>query len=166
VNTAPPPFAERALALVEPDSDWRDAILGDLREEFVTMAERHGSSYARRWYWAQALGLAAHRATARLTRAHKRHVAPEFEPPEPRAGRVTLLAHDIRAAWRSLRHQPALAVTIILVLALGLAANATIFALADAIVLRPFRFPGRRTCRCRRLGCARALFRSRVGGAR
>jgi putative ABC transport system permease protein len=28
------------------------------------------------------------------------------------------------------------------VLALGLAANATIFALADAVVLRPFRFPG------------------------
>jgi putative ABC transport system permease protein len=142
VIPTPPSFAERGLALVEPDPDWRDAIIGDLREEFVTMADRHGLPYARRWYWAKAFGVAAHRATARLTRAHKRQMAPELEPPEPRAGRLTLLAHDIRSAWRSLRHQPALAATIVVVLALGLAANATIFALADAVVLRPFRFPG------------------------
>ena len=142
MNAAPPPFAERALALVEPDSDWRDAILGDLREEFVTMAERHGPSYARRWYWASALGIAAHRATARLTRASRRSATPDLEPPEPRAGRRMLLAHDLRAAWRSLRHQPALTATIVAVLSLGLSANTTIFALADAIVLRPFRFPG------------------------
>ena len=142
MTASPPSLAERGLALVEPDPDWRDAILGDLREEFVTMADLHGLSYARRWYWAQAIGVAARRAAARLTRAHKRQVAPDLEPPEPRAGRAALLAHDLRAAWRSLRHQPALAATIVVVLALGLAANATIFALADAIVLRPFRFPG------------------------
>lgn len=139
---SPPPLAERTLALVEPDPDWRDAILGDLREEFVTMAERHGLPYARRWYWAHALGLAAHRATARLTRVSRRTAAPDPEPPEPRASRRTLLRHDVRAAWRSLRHQPALTATIVVVLSLGLAANATIFALADAVVLRPFRFPG------------------------
>ncbi len=50
--------------------------------------------------------------------------------------------HDLRAAWRSLRHQPALSLTVVAMLALGLAANATIFAQADAIVLRPFRYPG------------------------
>jgi putative ABC transport system permease protein len=142
VIATPPPLAERGLALVEPDPHWRDAILGDLREEFVIMAQRHGLPAARRWYWANALGLAAHRTAARLTRAHRRHAAPESEPPEPRAGRLALLGHDLRAAWRSLRHQPVLASTIVVVLALGLAANAAVFALADAIVLRPFRFPG------------------------
>ncbi len=53
-----------------------------------------------------------------------------------------MLWHDLRSAWRSVRHQPALSATIVLVLALGLSANATIFALVDAIVLRPFRYPG------------------------
>ena len=50
--------------------------------------------------------------------------------------------HDVRAAWRALWQQPAVSLTIITTLALGLAANATIFALSDAIVLRPFRFAG------------------------
>jgi putative ABC transport system permease protein len=48
----------------------------------------------------------------------------------------------LRSAWRSLRHQPALSLTVVAMLSLGLAANATIFAQADAIVLRPFRYPG------------------------
>ena len=52
------------------------------------------------------------------------------------------LWHDVRAAWRALWQQPAVSLTIITTLALGLAANATIFALSDAIVLRPFRFAG------------------------
>lgn len=49
---------------------------------------------------------------------------------------------DLRFAWRSLVHQPGLSLTIVLTLATALAANAAIFAIADAIVLRPFRFAG------------------------
>ena len=142
MSPAPPPLAERGLALLERDADWRDAILGDLREEFLIMAERHGTPYARRWYWAHAVGIAAHRASARLVPGRRRGATPVTEPPEPRASRLALLLHDVRAAWRSLRHRPSLTATIVIVLALGLAANATIFALADAIVLRPFRYPG------------------------
>ena len=52
------------------------------------------------------------------------------------------LWYDMRAGWRALRQQPAVSLTIVATLALGLAANATIFALSDAIVLRPFRFAG------------------------
>jgi putative ABC transport system permease protein len=142
VTPTPPRLAERGLGLLEPDADWRDAILGDLREEFLIMAERHGARYARRWYWAHALGIALHRAGARLTPGRRRRALPFTEPPEPRASRVSLLLHDVRAAWRSLGHHPSVTATIVVVLALGLAANATIFALADAIVLRPFRYPG------------------------
>ena len=137
--TAPPRLAERALAAAVRNPEWRDAIVGDLREEFVIMTARHGGSHARRWYWAQAIGVAAHRV-ARLPRPHRAAPLPLPEPPA--SGRLPRLAHDVRAAWRSLRQQPALSSTVIVVLALGLAANATIFALADAIVLRPFRYPG------------------------
>ena len=142
MTASPPLLAERALALAVGDPDWRDAILGDLREEFLLMARRHGLPYARRWYWAQAMGVAAHRALARVTGAQRATRLPMPEPPEPRAGRLALVWHDLHSAWRSLRHQPALSLTVVAVLALGLAANATIFAQADAIVLRPFRYPG------------------------
>ena len=138
----PPLLAERALALAVGDPDWRDAILGDLREEFVCMARRHGLPYARRWYWGQALGVAAHRAVARVTRARRTAPMSMPEPPEPHADWLALLWHDLHSAWRSLQHQPALSLTVVAMLALGLAANATIFAQADAIVLRPFRYPG------------------------
>jgi hypothetical protein len=104
VTPAPPRLAERGLRLLEPDADWRDAILGDLREEFPIMAERHGAPYARRWYWAHALGIALHRAGSRLTPGRRRHALPFTEPPEPRASRVSLLLHDVRAAWRSVGH--------------------------------------------------------------
>jgi predicted permease len=142
VIAAPPALAERALGLAVRDPEWRDAILGDLREEFLLMTRRHGLPVARRWYWVQAMGIAAHRAAARLSPARRSAPLASPEPPDPHAGRVAWLGHDLRAAWRSLRHQPALSATVVVVLALGLAANATIFAIADAIVLRPFRYPG------------------------
>jgi putative ABC transport system permease protein len=53
-----------------------------------------------------------------------------------------LLYYDLRQAWRSVRHHPALSLTVVIVLAVALAANATTFAMADAIVLRPFRYSG------------------------
>ena len=142
MTVAPPLLAERALALAVGDPEWRDAIIGDLREEFVRMARRHGLPYARRWYWAQAVGVAAHRAVARVTGTRRTTPLSMPEPPESRAGWLAMVWHDLHAAWRSLRHQPALSLTVVAMLALGLAANATIFAQADAIVLRPFRYPG------------------------
>jgi len=142
VNLSPPLLAERALVFAIGDTEWADAIAGDLREEFVEMTKRHGASYARRWYWAQAMGVAAHRLTARVRRPRRAPAMLEPDPPDTRAGILTRVAHDLRGAWRSLRHQPALSATVVIVLGLALAANATIFAIADAIVLRPFRYPG------------------------
>jgi putative ABC transport system permease protein len=47
----------------------------------------------------------------------------------------------IHQAWRAVRARPAHALLIILSLAAGVAANAVIFAVVDAAVLRPFPFP-------------------------
>jgi putative ABC transport system permease protein len=137
----PPRLAERLLALAFADPEWRDSVLGDLREEFVAACSQIGVSRARWWYWRQAIGLAAYRINTRLTGGAR--MAQRLPEPAPtRAGLSGFFWYDLRQAWRAVRQHPTLSATIVLVLAVALAANATIFGLADAMVLRPFRYPG------------------------
>jgi hypothetical protein len=48
---------------------------------------------------------------------------------------------DLRYAFRTLRHHRSFALVAILSIALGIGANAFIFSLADALVLRPMPVP-------------------------
>src|SRR5262249_45403147 len=52
------------------------------------------------------------------------------------------LRADIKYALRTIRRQPGFSLTVALTLALGLGINATVFGMMDAILLRPFQFPG------------------------
>src|SRR5436305_444364 len=51
---------------------------------------------------------------------------------------VEQLTQDLRYALRTLRRAPAFAALVIATLAVGIAANATIFSVVDAVFLRPF----------------------------
>ncbi|MCC7125422.1 MAG: ABC transporter permease [Acidobacteria bacterium] len=138
---SPPPLAERVLRATIRDAEWRDAVTGDLHEEFVDIARRNGKHAARRWYWRQALGLGARFAVARVVpRAAPRRWQVADADVQPAGG--WSIGRDAVYAWRAISHRPGLSAAVVGTLALALAANATVFSLVDALYLRPFRFPG------------------------
>ena len=51
------------------------------------------------------------------------------------------LLRDIRFSVRSLLKRPGFAAVAVLTLAVGIAANTTIFSTEDALILHPFSFP-------------------------
>ncbi len=51
------------------------------------------------------------------------------------------MLESLRAAIRSLTHRPALSITIVLTLALGIGANSAIFSTVDAVLLRALPYP-------------------------
>lgn len=56
MNAAGPPvLAARIVAGLVAEPGYRDAILGDLEEEFAERCKRVGVADARRWYWSQTL---------------------------------------------------------------------------------------------------------------
>ena len=138
----PPPLAERLVRAAMRDAEWREAVTGDLREEFSTLTARHGATVAGRWYWRQALAIALRFAAGRLRPGAVRTRRWEIVEAEESRGWFSGLRQDVTCAARTLRQRPALTGAMLLALGLGLAANATIFTLADAIVLRPHRLPG------------------------
>jgi predicted permease len=139
----PPRAAERVLAACIADPEWRDAIAGDLREEFAGLNRTRGPREARRWYWRQALAIAGHAVGARLRRGRRPErawIAPPEQEHRQRWGAGML--KDLGHAARTLLRRPATSAVIVLTLAVALATNSTSVALLDAIVVRPFRFPG------------------------
>ena len=58
---------------------------------------------------------------------------------------VERVAADLRYGWRQLRHSPGFAVTAVLTLAVAIAANAVVFSVMNALVLRPLNLPGARS---------------------
>jgi putative ABC transport system permease protein len=139
---APPQLAERLLAATVRDEHWRDSILGDLREEFATMRKRHGDGPAARWYWRQAFAIGARRVAARVRLRSSFPALVQTAELETSGGWRIGFTRDLRHAWRTVARRPGTSAAIVITLALALATNSASFAILDALVIRPFRFPG------------------------
>ena len=140
--SAPPRLAEWLLATMLGPSEWCETILGDLHEEYVRVCSARSPRRAMLWYWHEALRIASRSAlrTARRTPNRPATDTPTHDSPRRGDSVTRTLALETRYALRSLRKRPAMTVTVMLTLALGLGANASIFAIIDALVLRPFPF--------------------------
>jgi hypothetical protein len=125
----PPRLAMWLLALRLPD-EWRDFVVGDLAEEF---AERRADSRfaAHVWFWWQTIRCLI------VPLAVERHSRLE---PVRGESMVRGLVSDLRSAFRLMLRKPSFSLAVIGVLALGIGANATLFSLVNAVLLRPLPF--------------------------
>jgi putative ABC transport system permease protein len=130
----PPRLAEWLLGWVLRDAIGGDAILGDLAEEHHGERRARGRFGAALWYCREAAGIAGRLAVA----GHRARRAAPSPFPIPGDSFMSGLWRDFRLALRLLTHQRAFAAIVVLTLAVGLAANATVLALIDGLVLRPF----------------------------
>jgi putative ABC transport system permease protein len=141
-TASPPAAAERLVRAALTDPAWREAVLGDLAEEFARLALRTGARRASRWYWRQAVSIACRVSASRLVPGGSMRRPWRVPVPDDEGRTRWAWLRDVRYATRALMARPALSGVIVGTLALALAANATIFNLADALYLRPFRFAG------------------------
>ena len=130
----PPRIAEALLRWVLRDEPWLDTTLGDLSEEFASIADAGGSAHARWWYWRETTTV----ITNRFQSFWRRH---RSQSGSRRDSTMRTLFSESRLAARALRRQPLVSAVVVLTLALGLGANAATFGMIDALLLRPFTIP-------------------------
>jgi len=135
----PPATAERLLEAMLGAGDYTDAVLGDLYEEHALLAHR-SRLRAALWYWMQACRLSARGLAARMRRGPRtpKYVPPASLPVPHGDSLMRTLSLEARHACRSILKRPAMSAIVVTTLALGLGANAAIFSVVDALVLRPF----------------------------
>ncbi len=131
MNARPPKIALWLLTLRVP-AEWRDFVLGDLLEEFAT---RHmtSPSRARFWFWRQTVRCLTSPLPANVPRVHDART-------NRRDSFMRTFLSDFRSGLKAVYRAPAFALGVVAVLALGIGANAVIFTIVNAVLLRPLPF--------------------------
>lgn len=133
---APPRLATALLRLLTAEED-RDSLLADLEQEFLERAQV--PAQARRWYWRQTIGSMLPLLRRRVELGL--FVRPRSHAMTPRFSRPRGFVDDVRYAWRMGRRSPAMTLSIIAAVALGIAATTAIISVMEGVFLKPLPFP-------------------------
>jgi putative ABC transport system permease protein len=116
-------------------------VLGDLHEEHQMLAGR-SVARAHAWYCAEALRIGLRSLVVdTLDRLRTMSTTVPRSPTPSGDSLMRTLGLETRHAARSILKRPAMSLIVVLTLGLGLGANAAIFGIIDALVLRPFSIP-------------------------
>lgn len=126
MTSRPPALARWLLERCTVHAD-RDAVLGDLFEEFEARATV-SPARASQWFWRQAL-----RSVIPVLR--RRWPAPVH--PHLRGSVMDTVWQDVRFSWRLTRRRPLVSVVAITSLVVGMGLTAVVFAILNAAVIRP-----------------------------
>jgi len=133
-----PRFACRLLHWVL-GSQRAEPVEEGLEELFRLRVERDGPAAARAWYRRQVLGFIWRRRSLREGSPRTGALEPE-RPPRWRI-LADAWAQDVKLAARSLRRAPGFTALAVGTLAIGIAANATVFSVLDGALFRPLPIP-------------------------
>ncbi len=132
----PPRVATALLRVITPEDD-RESLLADLEAEFLELSE--DATRARRWYWHQTVCSIPPLIRRRLHLVFdaRRRVA---RMPQD-STRFSGWFGDCRFAWRVARRAPAVSLSVIAAVALGIAAATAIVSVMEGVFLKslPFR---------------------------
>ncbi|MEP6836396.1 MAG: ADOP family duplicated permease [Gemmatimonas sp.] len=128
----PPVRARWLLERIVP-AHLRDALLGDLEEQYAMLRATKGASAANRWYWRETLHAPRTLSQSAPRNNHPRSVNGDSS--------MSLLQSDLRFAWRMLMRRPAFTTLAVFTLALGIGATTAIFSAVNPILFESLPFP-------------------------
>ena len=128
----PPAVARRLLERLLPRDERGDSIRGDLLEEMTARAAESSERRARWWYRRQAITIAVYAVRTRRRTPRDASIR--------KASLMDALKFDLKLAIRSLVNARAFTSIAVVTLALGLGATTAVFAVVNAVLLRPLPF--------------------------